>query len=101
MASTEEESVRGDDPGRAVDRSAPPEQVGSPLKLDWVDPKVTQIIPAFRDAESVAKFLEVSNSEDIMTEFPSFGDMLDDFRIGALQRKGRSSIEIVPSNLAA
>ncbi|KAK7367171.1 hypothetical protein VNO80_09180 [Phaseolus coccineus] len=37
---TDENSVRGDVTGRAVDCLDPPEQVGSLSELDWVDPKI-------------------------------------------------------------
>jgi len=53
-----EDVVRGDDPGSVIDRSGSPEQFISPPKLDWVDPKVTNITSAFRTETSIANFLD-------------------------------------------
>jgi len=49
--------VRGDDLGIAVDRPDSPEQVVSPLEIDWVDLKVTRITSTFTTVISVIKFL--------------------------------------------
>ena len=53
-----ENVARGDESGGVVDRSGSLEQVISPPKLDWVDPKVTRITSAFKTGTSVSEYLE-------------------------------------------
>ena len=52
------EVVRGDNPGGSVDRSSYLEQVVSPPKIDWVNPKVTRITSTFTTETSVVEFLD-------------------------------------------
>ena len=51
-----EDVAMGDNPGGAIDWSGSPEQVISPSKPDWVDPKVTRITSAFRTEKICRKF---------------------------------------------
>ncbi|KAK7373480.1 hypothetical protein VNO80_06890 [Phaseolus coccineus] len=90
MAPTEEESVRGDDLGRAVDRSDPPNRSAPPRSLTGWTPRRVVV------TNGLSFFIV-----DIMAEFPSSGDMLDAFKAKGLQRKGMTNIETVPSDAAS
>jgi len=105
------EVVRGDDPANVVDRSDSPPMVVPLVNLNWVDSKVVGISSNLKIEAFVSKFLDKcpilkvggnSNfvfffAEIMAQESPAGVNVLDAYRKRAAKRKGRRSIDALPT----